>query len=387
MAKTTCPPKYRRQKTKSGDRAFVQLDGHKVYLGEFGSKVSKEQYARVLAEHASGGGLALDPDDATTISELVASFWVHAEKHYRRPDGTPTNEISTLRYALRPLIELYGSVTVTEFGPRSLKAVQQRMVAAGWCRTSINKNISRIRSVFKWGVASEIVPPSILNGLQALRGLLQGRCDAKENPPKRPVPDTDIEAVRERVSSPVKALIDLQLLTGARSGELVGLRAVDIDTSKPVWSCTLDQHKTSHHGRERVLHFGPRSQAVLQPFLSDRPVDAFLFSPIEGVRELNDRAPTHRRENQLPNERTTDRKVTECYTTASYRRAIERACKAAKIPTWSPHRLRHNAGTRLRKEFGIETARAALGHTSAAVTEIYAELDFNKVADVMAKVG
>ncbi|MEJ7591114.1 MAG: hypothetical protein WKF77_06160 [Planctomycetaceae bacterium] len=31
--------------------------------------------------------------------------------------------------------------------------------------------------------------------------------------------------------------------------------------------------------------------------------------------------------------------------------AIARACKLAKVPLWSPNRLRHNAATELRKEF------------------------------------
>ncbi|NOS99474.1 MAG: site-specific integrase [Phycisphaerales bacterium] len=54
---------------------------------------------------------------------------------------------------------------------------------------------------------------------------------------------------------------------------------------------------------------------------------------------------------------------------------------------WSPNRLRHNAATFLRKEFGIEVARVVLGHTSAGTTEIYAEIDQTKAAEVMAQVG
>ena len=75
------------------------------------------------------------------------------------------------------------------------------------------------------------------------------------------------------------------------------------------------------------------------------------------------------------------------YDVGSYRRAIARACTAAKIPSWHPHQLRHNAATNLRKEFGIETARLILGHKNAAMTEIYAEADTGKALDVIAKVG
>ncbi len=54
---------------------------------------------------------------------------------------------------------------------------------------------------------------------------------------------------------------------------------------------------------------------------------------------------------------------------------------------WSPNQLRHNAATMLRKYFGIEAARVVLGHTSAAVTEIYAEVDERKAAEIMGQVG
>jgi len=54
---------------------------------------------------------------------------------------------------------------------------------------------------------------------------------------------------------------------------------------------------------------------------------------------------------------------------------------------WHPHQLRHNAGTYLRKEFGIEIARIILGHRSPSMTEIYAELDDQKATEIMRKIG
>jgi len=80
--------------------------------------------------------------------------------------------------------------------------------------------------------------------------------------------------------------------------------------------------------------------------------------------------------------------------TDSYRKAIDYGIKAAgrepggeHVRHWHPHQLRHNAATRIRKEFGLEAAQAVLGHSSAAITQIYAERDQAKAADVMARVG
>ncbi len=54
---------------------------------------------------------------------------------------------------------------------------------------------------------------------------------------------------------------------------------------------------------------------------------------------------------------------------------------------WSPHRLRHSAATRIRKEFGIEATKAVLGHSAASVTGIYAEIDRQRAVEVAKLIG
>ena len=65
----------------------------------------------------------------------------------------------------------------------------------------------------------------------------------------------------------------------------------------------------------------------------------------------------------------------------------EQASSWRKEWCWHPHQLRHNAGTELRREFGIEAARLILGHSSAAITEIYAEIDRDQAKLIAGKVG
>ena len=92
----------------------------------------------------------------------------------------------------------------------------------------------------------------------------------------------------------------------------------------------------------------------------------------------------------------------EHYTVSGYGHAITKAIKKAFRPEvmsdaefatwkppqhWHPHQLRHNAATFLRKEFGLETARIILGHRSAAITEVYAELDQQKALEAIVRVG
>ncbi len=112
-------------------------------------------------------------------------------------------------------------------------------------------------------------------------------------------------------------------------------------------------------------------------------LQAFLFSPRAGraafIQEAyREGAGVPAKGKWLPGER---------YSSSTYCDAIARACVKAGVPGWHPHQLRHNSGTRLRREFGIETARTVLGHTSAAMTELYAEADAAKAREAAAKLG
>jgi integrase len=98
-------------------------------------------------------------------------------------------------------------------------------------RRTINQRIGVIKRMFKWAVENELVPPDIHHALEAVAGLKAGRSAAKETAPIRPVSDKQVEAALGMVNRYVAAMIQLQRLTGARSGEIVIMRAADIDQS------------------------------------------------------------------------------------------------------------------------------------------------------------
>lgn len=188
------------------------------------------------------------------------------------------------------------------------------------------------------------------------------------------------------------AMIDLQKLTGMRPSEVVGLRTQDIDRSRTVWEYRPPHHKTEHHGKDRVVYFGPVAQSVLTPWLRPENPSSPVFSPAtsEEIRHTEMRAgrKTKVQPSQMNRRASAPRKKPgQSYDVSSYRRAITRACGKAGISPWHPNQLRHLAATNLRREFGIEVARAVLGHTTVDMTEVYAEMDSAKARDAMAKLG
>ena len=160
---------------KATGQGYVVLNNRAIYLGRFGQAKTTQKYHQAIAEWIAGDRqLRVEPEQMT-IKELLAYFWQHAESYYARADGKLSSEGRNFKLALKPIKELYGLLSVTEFGPRCLRAVREQMIRQGWCRPYINKSINKIRHVFKWAVSHELVPSSVLHGLQSLAGLRQGR--------------------------------------------------------------------------------------------------------------------------------------------------------------------------------------------------------------------
>src|SRR5262249_49450632 len=133
-----------------------------VLLGPHGSQESVLEYTRVIAQWEAAGRRLVEARDADgpkfdlTINELNIRFMEHAEKFYRRADGTDTRMAENFGLALRPMRELYGLERAVDFGPLKLKAVRQRFIDAGHARSQINAKVNRIRQVFKWAVEEEL---------------------------------------------------------------------------------------------------------------------------------------------------------------------------------------------------------------------------------------
>jgi integrase len=378
----------------------VTINGKDHYLGQFGSAESKAEYQRLLAEFLAGGLQAGSVTPDLTVNELAARYLKFADRYYLKA-GKPTAEPDNIALANRPLRQLYGHTPAVEFGPLRIQTIRQAMIDSGLCRNEINKRIGKIIRMFKWATSQELIPSSVFHGLQSVSGLRRGRSGARESPPVKPVPLAYVEAVRPHVSRQVWAMIQLQLLTGARSGEVCQMRTCDIDTKGRVWCYVPESHKTEHHDRERKIYLGPKAIEIVRSWLRAE-LEAYLFSPAEAMAEKRVGQREQRKTPVQPSQRDRRRakpkkRPGERYDSGSYRRAIDYAIKKAneiraergepEIPSWHPHRLRHNAATQLRREFNIDVARAVLGHAAPAITERYAERDEALAVEAMLRVG
>lgn len=199
----------------------------------------------------------------------------------------------------------------------------------------VNRQAMCVIAIFKWAAGREILPASVSQSLAAVEPLRYGNTEAKESDPVRPVNESLIAATLANLSPTIKAMVEVQLLTGMRPGELCAMRMCDLDTSQEIWTYSPHHHKTKHRGHDRKILIGPKAQEILKHHFKSN-LQAFIFSPADA--ELRRRAEMHAGRktplsrgnspgtNRKPNPK---RRPGKNYETCAYRRAVARACELA----------------------------------------------------------
>lgn len=410
------PPKYGLH--KGTNQAIVCHQGKLIYLGPYGSEKSHRRYQQFLeqwyalrhqeAKSRPNRTPEQEIEDAVTpvmlrlkwrqglkvsLDELIFVYKKHARGYYVK-NGKVTREAEQIEEVTMMLGRKYGLGIIDDFGPVELDEFRDSLIEdRDWSRKYINKQINRIIAMFKWGAMKEICSANVHAQLKTLGGLKKGRTKARETEGVSCVDDAIVDKTLTKLPEIVADMVRFQRLTGARPGELCSIRPCDIDRSSKVWIYTPDSHKTEHHEKNRIVPIGPQAQKVLRPYLL-RPAESYCFSPTESVERVRRRAEANRKTPASygnirgSNRATSPKKLpSDKYAVSSYRNAIRRACNKLEIEVWTPNQLRHNAATKIRKEFGLEAAQVICGHQTADVTQVYAERDLELAMRAAEAVG
>ncbi len=343
---------------KSRNRAFCKVDGKFISLGPAGSAEAIAAYGRLLTTLANRDTEAAIqavrqpqsvPAELKPTALLNDVFLRFATERLPRYAAA---ERRCIKSAIRIARELYGATLAEDFDVLRLRMVREAMIRKGWSRSFINKQVKRLRTVIRWAVGWKLVSQTLAESLKAVESLEAGDSDAPESIPRRAVPSEHIEAVRPQLTERYRDIIDLLLMTGARSGEIIGLTTGQIDRTGEIWRVALTRHKTAHRGKSRTLYFAPKAQAILSKYLSADPT-ARLF------RTRGDRLSA----------------------------SLRAACIAAGVPEFTPHWLRHTVATRIVDEMGTEAAQRLLGHCGAAMTRHYSQAAERQAVEAVKKLG
>lgn len=414
-------PKYRRH--RASGQAIVTINARDIYLGPYNTKASHELYEQLIKEWIANDRVLPITGNGFTIEELLAAFNDFAKEEYAAGEGQAHSEYENYRAVLKLLRKLFADTLVADFGPNKFRTVVDEMVTRRWTRASINRQMGRLRRIFRWGVSREIVPVSVLQSLQTVEGLRSGRGNVQERPPVQPVTDQQIQSALPHMNEIVQAMVKLQVATAMRAGEVVRMRESELYATGEVWTYEFKNHKTCSHNVRRVVFLNQELQKILAPF-RDPGTGGYFFSP--ALAETARRERLHRKRktptscgNTIGTNRKENpqRRPGKHYTVGSYREAIRRACivAAGGIPPemkvevkddvlakaqkrkalakwkrevcWSPGQLRHTAATRIRAAHDLDTAQVILGHTTARTTERYASPSLAKARMVAAQLN
>ncbi len=388
---TSDGPEYRLH--KASGNAVVTLGGKDYYLGKFNSAKSKTEYHRLKMEYFASGcsGAFRVAASELSIAQLLVAFIRHCNEYY----GTgPNSELLRFKPVLIVLRKLYGDTLAVDFGPLQYEAIRFSLTEPyevrkkdgtrrirRRSRSYINVQMKRLRAVFKWGTSKSLIPVSILESLKTVEPLKYGRTEAPERMPVVSVPTELVEATLPHLNHVVAAMVKLQLLCGARPGEIVritpGMIDRTLEDSKGVWLLRFDKHKTAYRGKTRIIPLGKQAQAVLRPFML-RGTDDYCFSPMEATkRRLEERHSNRKTPNNEGNSPGTNvaknpkKQPGTCYDTQSYGHSIRAVCTRNGIEPWAPNRLRHAYCTVTSKAVGVELASQMMGHSGIEITKIY----------------
>ena len=159
MSKRESVPTYRRHK-QSGQALVTLTDGlggrRDVLLGKYGTRASRTEYARVIAEWEANSRRPPVPITSAadlTVNEVMLAYWRFAEGYYRK-NGEPTTQLDRVKRSLK----LAGEGTVRPHpGPRLRSPGPQGGPPEDGegrldPRLRSNSCIGCIKRAFKWGV-------------------------------------------------------------------------------------------------------------------------------------------------------------------------------------------------------------------------------------------
>lgn len=327
-------------------QAFIRWHGQEIYLGKHGTPKAEAEYIRVLARLKAGQEAKPREVDGLTVNAVVAQ-WEERES----PRLGNSREKGAMKDALKPLVVMFGDIPAADFRAAELETVQLAVAggtwkedAPRWSRRVVNRNIVRIRTVWRWAERVGLVPPGSWGNLRTLPGLKPNDARVIDRPARRAVSRDEVWDTIRVACPKAKAVLLLLYWSGMRPSELRDMRPGDIDKSDPrCWIYRPAKHKNAWRGQERFIVLGPKCIAVLN-WWEEGPPDCPILRPRSGPKP---------------------------YTDYGLAQLLRRSAIKAGVKGLQPYRLRHAAKDRITAQHGLDTARAVLGQRSLDTTNGY----------------
>jgi len=216
-------PSYRLHKPSG--KAVCSINGKDFYLGVHGTRESKREYSRLIEEWEATGrstSFGFTSVKQVTLAMLVVDYRAFCKEYYPKRYNS---ESATVRLATDHLTD-YLEIEADKMSPLKLKAVREKILASKHHRTGnpqsrvyVNRLISHICRMFKWGAENELVTITTYQALANVSALKRGRCEAPETEPVKPVEDSIVDVTLTHCGAIVANRIRMQRLTAMRPAD------------------------------------------------------------------------------------------------------------------------------------------------------------------------
>ena len=237
-----------------------------IELAEMGLGEARKQAARARAAIAAGrdpqgekaeGKIAVKAAaGAAVISKRKSVEVVVAEfidKHVNRSNKRSTAQ-EYVRLLNKEIVGRWGGRRLSDISRRDVNMLLDDIVDRG-APIAANRILAVLRKFCKWAVSREIIEHSPCDGVMAR---------SAEAPRDRVLDDRELRLIwkaGETLGWPYDAIVKLLLLTGARRGEVVGMRWSELDFEKKFWSLPAARTKNK---RLHALPLSSLATGILQ---------------------------------------------------------------------------------------------------------------------------
>ena len=269
------------------------------------------------------------------ISKIVETFISWNQRH--RASAT----VAFYRARLKKFRDAYNTRELASLTPLE---IDEHLAAAGTGMSDSTRHhdVVALERLQKFAIEHKLLDKPVFGNLEKPR---VGRRD-------RVPTAAETDALLAKASPAFRLIYSALRQCGARPGELCRAKIADVDLTNRV--ITLKEHKTARKtGLARRIPIGRNLGELLDQAIGDRTEGPVFLSPSGRVWKVGNLSRTYSRLRDL-----------------------------AGLPKdLVLYLARHECGTKICREKGIEFARRLLGHTNISTTQRYMHLDDSELAD------
>ncbi len=289
------------------------------------------------------------------MEKAIDSFIHYLHNIKRMSDNTMQSYKRDLQ-KLQGFLENMEVVKVEEITKTNLNSYILYLEKKQLSPATISRNIASIKAFYHFLFKERLVEEDVSEDLKAPKV-------EKKMPEIMTVTEVDKLLAQPAGDTPKdlrdKAMLELLYATGIRVSELISLKVSDVNLKMGFVMCK-DSNK------ERVIPFGNQARVALIKYL-DQGREALLLTKEEEVLFVNCSG--------KPMSRQGFWKLIKTY-----------AAKAGITSEITPHTMRHSFAAHLVENGAdLHSVQEMLGHSDVSTTQIYANMNHNRIREVYAK--